>query len=957
MTVLLWWAPIGCQENAENPLVQLARRGDLAALDRRLVEGVDPDTPNEAGTTPLIAAAFSGHVTVVQALLAAGADVDHVVRLPARELRRLGVQIEGDDGEDTWALFAAVNAGSEEIVKLLIDSGADLDPDTETDLSALLLAVRQNRPVIARALLDGGADFNATLGDGTSIILVALDAGNVDLARELVDLGVPVNAMTDDGVTALHAAVHLGAQDLVEALLDADADPSPKNSESLLLKAIESGRLAIARRLLRAGADPNLSNRRGVRPIFAAIRLGNRDLVADLIDQGVRLDVTNSRHLTPLRLALEIPDTELAMILHRAGAEDSPVKGAVPVRGYVRGLADQRGTPYRYLAIDGARIFGLAIDRDLLYWTDYDAGQLLQFDLATLSNQSLVAENLRGPKGITADGGTLIFIEDGDFPWSVSTINPDGGKPSVVWTDRFVHRPSAVTIDSSSRDIFWAETVSGRIRRGDLTGSSLEDILSTGLGARDTVGGPVRRVLGVSIDTEADRLVWSEATTGAIYAADASGRGAHRLFGREHGVGLPAGVAVDWQNDTIFWADLEQGSILRASGGSNEISVVAGPHDGVIAPFALAIDERRNSLVWSDIVRGGIFAVDTHGGSIRTVVPSVPGSLSKETDAFPFIAQAMAGVEACQLLIGAVKAVQRTPLEMSDVLDVCDSALSKIARTSDLPVLTSDRCEEESACGLWRRLLLRALRREPRLQWWLGEIRVAMVGEGRYRDSLDVLDRLVQQLDGLVPKIARDHSTGVARSGQELGHLSRTRSLGGVAKAVPDDGLSSQSTRGRFEDQGDGTILDHLTGLTWEKKCQCPDSLHAVGLKVSGLLEGSFDLNEWLANINQEGGNGFAGHADWRIPNAEELVSLVDYGRFNPAVARPFAREGCFRGCGEVRKASCSCTSLAAHWAADRLAAETENDGLVVNFALGLVTSKQLTTERSVRAVRGPALR
>lgn len=63
-----------------------------------------------------------------------------------------------------------------------------------------------------------------------------------------------------------------------------------------------------------------------------------------------------------------------------------------------------------------------------------------------------------------------------------------------------------------------------------------------------------------------------------------------------------------------------------------------------------------------------------------------------------------------------------------------------------------------------------------------------------------------------------------------------------------------------FHDNGDGTVLDRATGLTWAKA----DSGRGMN---------------WAAALSYCRGLNLAGHGDWRLPNAKELHSIVDYSR------------------------------------------------------------------------------
>lgn len=138
----------------------------------------------------------------------------------------------------------------------------------------------------------------------------------------------------------------------------------------------------------------------------------------------------------------------------------------------------------------------------------------------------------------------------------------------------------------------------------------------------------------------------------------------------------------------------------------------------------------------------------------------------------------------------------------------------------------------------------------------------AVDGSGKPIPTMHTLDEIYNKLGDIDSKLAgaRVEKTGQTTSyatGDD-GDLER-----GVACTVP-----------RFTDNGDGTVTDNLTGLIWLKNAN-----------RFGTKQWSQALTDCL-NLADDGSALTDGSSvgDWRLPNVKELQSLVDYGRYNPAL-------------------------------------------------------------------------
>jgi len=85
----------------------------------------------------------------------------------------------------------------------------------------------------------------------------------------------------------------------------------------------------------------------------------------------------------------------------------------------------------------------------------------------------------------------------------------------------------------------------------------------------------------------------------------------------------------------------------------------------------------------------------------------------------------------------------------------------------------------------------------------------------------------------------------------------------------------------RFTDNGDGTITDNLTALIWLKNADCLDGMttwsnafaYVTELNTSGTMDGVY-----CGDTSNNGSN----HADWRLPNVNELLSVMNFAEPDP---------------------------------------------------------------------------
>lgn len=148
-------------------LMNAVQNDDAAAVQRLIAQGANVSEIDSQGDSPLIMAAYKGYTEIVRLLLEAGADVGAL-----------------DPGMKATALHAASYAGHADAAKLLVEYGIDIDKQGPYNgYTALHDATWQNNVEVARVLIEAGANLNIKSNAGETPLEFARSRHHNEIAQ------------------------------------------------------------------------------------------------------------------------------------------------------------------------------------------------------------------------------------------------------------------------------------------------------------------------------------------------------------------------------------------------------------------------------------------------------------------------------------------------------------------------------------------------------------------------------------------------------------------------------------------------------------------------------------------------------------------------------------------------------------------------------------------------------
>ncbi|KAJ5088075.1 hypothetical protein N7456_011691 [Penicillium angulare] len=247
---------------------------------------------DDRGQTPLF---FCSSPRVAKVLLSNGADINHKDQL------------------GFTPVHAAINKGAIELLQELINAGAELKYVADDIGSPLHCAVKKRSLLMVEMLLKAGMDVDVRDANNRTPLLDAMDTGRSDLVSILFESGADPFVMDKNGSSPFHMALSWpNASILIKFQIRTKLDTlSLETKVAALHFAAEKSEPGALKVFLSKAFGPVL---RENRPVFIyrrdveiavhkAVLASRADLLATLLDYGLKVDPEDDDGNTPLLLA------------------------------------------------------------------------------------------------------------------------------------------------------------------------------------------------------------------------------------------------------------------------------------------------------------------------------------------------------------------------------------------------------------------------------------------------------------------------------------------------------------------------------------------------------------------------------------------------------------------------------------------------------------------------------
>ena len=198
-------------------------------------------------------------------------------------LKKDNVNVNAVDENGCAPIHYASRKGYRDIVKLLLEKGADAAQISNQSVTPLHMAVMSGNKEVIQLLAEAGADLDATDKEGKTALVYAVQARKAEAARYLMELGADSSIMDNENHTPLDYANAMGLVQLVDSLSGESLGNADAYGNTPLHQACWNGQGEVVKAMLSKGTtDLNTRNDAKQTPFYVAV-LQDNILLADLL--------------------------------------------------------------------------------------------------------------------------------------------------------------------------------------------------------------------------------------------------------------------------------------------------------------------------------------------------------------------------------------------------------------------------------------------------------------------------------------------------------------------------------------------------------------------------------------------------------------------------------------------------------------------------------------------------